>query len=259
MLRWLSKVRGKPTAAARGAQTVAILEHGPFNGPIYVVGDVHGCFALYRALEKAILKDAGTLGENPTIILLGDVVDRGPDTAGLLDHLIAPTAPGVTRICLRGNHEDMMLQFLSAPTINSPWLEFGGFETLMSYGLALDLDTSPSSRRLMQMLQAHIPQAHCDFLEQLPFGLHAGRYALVHAAIDPAAPLDCQPRQTVLWGDPEGLSVDGLTIVHGHIIVSEAIVGKDRIALDTGAYQRGTLTAARLHPHLPPIILQSHT
>lgn len=259
MLRWLSKVRSKPSAASRGAQTVAFEDHGSLKGPLYVVGDAHGCIALYRALEQRILQDAAALGEAPTIVLLGDVVDRGPDTAGLLDHLIAPPAPGVTRICLRGNHEEMMLQFMSAPSTNSPWLTFGGFETLMSYGLALDLDASLSTRRLLQMLQAHIPQAHCDFLMQLPFGLYVDGYALVHAAIDPTASLACQPRQTVLWGDSEGISVDGLTVVHGHTIISEPIVSKNRIALDTGAYHSGTLTAVRLHPHLPTTILHNHT
>lgn len=256
MLRWLLNARGKRPAQNRASHMVALQPYGPLRGPMYVVGDVHGCFALYHQLEANLLRDAAILGDSATIVLLGDVVDRGPSTANLLDHLVAPTAPGVTRICLRGNHEEMMLDFLDAPSIDSPWLQCGGYETLMSYGLALDLNSHISPRRLEQMLQAHIPQVHRDFLRQLPFGLHTGDYALVHAAIDPKAPLHRQPRQTVLWGDAARAGVEGLTIVHGHIIVSEVILGADRIALDTGAYKSGILSATRLHPDMPPAILQ---
>ncbi|SDW15154.1 metallophosphoesterase [Roseicitreum antarcticum] len=258
MLRWLSKALGGAATPKPDGQTVSFLEHGPLTGPVYVVGDVHGCHALYRRLEAQILRDANTLTGSPGIVLLGDVVDRGPETADMLDLLTDRPPTGATRLCLRGNHEDMMLNFLNNPTMTSSWLDFGGFETLMSYGLALDMETAPSPRRLQQMLQAHIPQAHRDFLEHLPYGMQVGPYALVHAAIDVAAPLDRQPRQTVLWGDPVDAGPHDVTVIHGHTIVPQPIIEEGRIALDTGAYDTGVLTAVRLHPDMPPKILQCH-
>lgn len=258
MLRWLSRVFGGPAVHKPDGQTVSFIEHGPLTGPMYVVGDVHGCHTLYRRLESQILRDAESLRVSPTIVLLGDVVDRGPASADMLDLLTETPHADLTRLCLRGNHEDMMLNFLNNPGMGSSWLDFGGFETLMSYGLALDMDAGVSPRRLQQMLQAHIPQAHRDYLQQMPFGLHVGRYALVHAAIDRGAPLDRQPRHTVLWGSPEDATGDGLTVVHGHTIVAQPSFEEGRIALDTGAYDSGMLCAVRLHPTLPPEILQCH-
>ncbi len=217
---------------------------------VYAVGDVHGCLDLFRRMEEAVAEDAARTGGRALMVLLGDVVDRGPDSAGMIDHLLAPPpAGGLHRICLRGNHEDMMARFLARPRGSSSWLDFGGFETLMSYGLrppgaeGFELP----ERRLQQMLQTYVPQAHLDFFDALPLGLQFGRFLLVHAALDPAAPLDRQPRDALLWGRAEGLDLPGRTLVHGHTIVENVVFTPGRIAVDTGAYATGRLSAVRLH------------
>ncbi|MDZ4134771.1 MAG: metallophosphoesterase [Paracoccaceae bacterium] len=247
----LAKARVK----ARGNE--GLLSCGPLVGPVYVVGDIHGCNALYQQMETRIAADARSFDTAALIVLLGDMIDNGPDSAGLVDHLTAPAPAGLNRLCLRGNHEDMMLDFLRHPRMTHPWLRVGGYETLMSYGLRLKLDAALPSRRLRHLLLAHIPQAHRAFLEQLPLGVLYDGYALVHAAIDPRRPLARQPRETLLWGGPVTAALPGLTVVHGHTIVTQVAVNAPCIGVDTGAHKTGRLSAVRLLPGgAPPALLE---
>ncbi len=143
----------------RGEAGVPLLPLDPTEGPVYAVGDVHGCRQLLRGLEALIRTDAAQLPGRPRIVLLGDMVDRGPDTAGLLDDLMRPLT-WATRLAICGNHEEMMLAFLDNPARNASWLDQGGYETLRSYGLALD-PTTPLAlprRHLQQKLAAHLPE-----------------------------------------------------------------------------------------------------
>ncbi|WP_372841070.1 metallophosphoesterase [Phaeovulum sp.] len=221
---------------------------------IYAIGDVHGRLDLYRELEARIASDEVT-GEK-LVVLLGDMIDRGPDSAGMIDHLLAPPPAGLARLSLAGNHEDMALRFLRAPDPKAEWLAHGGVETLASYGIVRDFAEAQSLPRkvLAMRVAAHVPQEHLDFLAAMPLFLHAGPFFLCHAGIDPALPLERQNRQTLLWSrrfaTPEGPPPRGLapggSVIQGHMPIARAEQRDWRINLDTGAYITGQLSAVRL-------------
>lgn len=229
------------------------------DGPVYAVGDIHGCAALYRALEDRIRTVAAGMSGPARIVLLGDLVDRGPDTAGLLDYL-ARAADGPRRSILMGNHEEMMLAFLADPRQHRSWLEQGGFETLRSYGLALtpgDLRRLPV-RRLQQILAAHLPETHLDLLRRaLPLievEDGAQRFVLAHAGFDPARPVDRQDTRCLYWGQGGARPGpgDGLRLIHGHVIDTAPDLAASSFSVDSGAYRTGVLSAVALVSRQPP-------
>ncbi len=255
----LARLLNRVTGPARpvGGDTAEILVLDPFDGPVYAVGDVHGCLELFQTMERAILQDAAAFPGPPTIILLGDMIDRGPHSAALIDHLLRPLPGTARRLCLMGNHEAMMLDFLEAPRQQIDWLFAGGFETLVSYGVGLDLATLSglSERKLRQILAAHLPEGHITLLRTALAGVQVGPYLLAHAGADPSAPLTAQPLSALLWGSAGVSAPAGLTLVHGHYITADPTFEPQRIGLDTGAYATGRLTALRLLPGRPPAFL----
>lgn len=244
----------------RASASVALRTLDLPAGPVYAIGDLHGCSKLLIGLETLIQADAQQFPGLPQIVLLGDMVDRGPDTAGLLDHLLRPL-PWATRLAVRGNHEEMMLAFWDDPFRHQSWLDEGGYETLRSYGLALDpaapLDLP--KRRLRQKLDTYLPFEHLDWLRALPCG-HlvtdgAQNWVLAHAGFDPRRGLSDQPSRALVWGgalpDPGGK----VCLVHGHVIQTEVHLSDTCIGIDTGAYRTGKLTALRLAEGRPPALL----
>lgn len=219
----------------------------PRAGALYLVGDVHGCFALYRQIEAVIAADVAHSNAPATLVLLGDMVDRGPDTAKLLDHLLQKPPSGLSRLCLRGNHEEMMRRFLNDPNKETDWLAFGGAATLASYGITPDLWHRTGRARRRLLLEAHIPQDHFDFLENLPHSALYGTFFLAHAGLNPDAAADAQTAHDLLWSRstpdhnrvPRGIS----HVFHGHIPQSTIDCSKAVIGLDTGAYATGILSA----------------
>ena len=237
--------------------TAEILVLDPFDGPVYAVGDVHGCLSLYREVEAQIMHDAKAFDGLSAIVLLGDIVDRGPQSAALIDHLLAPPPGAARRLCLMGNHEAMMLNYLAAPAANADWLHLGGYETLASYGVSSDIGALErmGERKLLQMLAAHLPEHHVRFLRGLLPGLQVGPYLLAHAGADAAAPLTAQPRQALFWGEAGRVAPGGLTLVHGHYVTAKPERHTRSIGIDTGAYATGRLTALRLVDDLPPAVM----
>ena len=225
----------------------------PFNGPVYAVGDVHGCLSLYSALETAILHDSQTLDRPPTIILLGDMIDRGAQSAQVIDHLMAPLPIPGRRLCLMGNHEAMMLRYLANPRDHGHWLDVGGAETLASYGLGIDVKTI-GLRKLQHALSAHLPEHHLQFLRDLPPAIQVGAYLLAHAGADATAPLAAQPLRALVWGSAGRTPPQGLTLVHGHVVTDCVDCTRHSIGIDTGAYATGRLTALRLMDGFPPAV-----
>lgn len=240
----------------------------PEQGPIYAIGDTHGCKSLLLRLVDMIVQDAAGFAGTPTLVLLGDMVDRGPDSAGLLDDLVRP---GTLRLgqtnpvhAIMGNHEKMMLSFFADPHRNANWLDMGGFETLMSYGLAMTAQEAAAipQRRLSQILAAHVPQEHIDWIAALPhgfgFAIDGTEFRLVHAGYDPNLADDAQREEVVIWGRTPPASAAmpqvSLRIVKGHNIVHSPDPTQAVIQIDTGAWQTGILTALRLvsgcSPHL---------
>ena len=218
---------------------------------IYAVGDVHGRLDLLLRLQAAIRAD---LDARPTaaplVCYLGDYVDRGPASAGVIDHLAAPSQDGLRRICLKGNHEDRMLAFLDEPERNGPgWMKFGGREALASYGVRQALVDAGDWARLRDALAAALPPGHLAFLRSLHLALRWGGYLFVHAGLDPARSLADQDPHDLMWIREPFLSSGrdwGVRVVHGHVIEPEPVFRPNRIGLDTGAYKSGVLTCAAL-------------
>jgi serine/threonine protein phosphatase 1 len=229
--------------------TTRILPLRADQGPVYAVGDVHGCKSHLLGLLKLIQKDAASLAGDPTIVLLGDVIDRGPDSAGVLEYL----AGNAQVRAILGNHERMMMSFLAAPKQNLGWLDLGGFETLLSYGLVLstaDAATHPQ-RRLMQMLATHVPQTHLDWLAALPHGyrlhMNGEDFLLVHAGYDPTIADSAQHEDVLIWGRHLPLAQPSAPRrVQGHKTVHTPDPAAHCIQIDTGAWQTGRLSALRL-------------
>jgi serine/threonine protein phosphatase 1 len=228
------------------------LEIEPRNTVVYAIGDVHGCFAELRAAERRILDDAAHIAAERRIILcLGDLIDRGPQSADVIDHLISTPPPGFERLSLCGNHDESFLAFVDDPQSNMGWLEFGGEQTLESYGI--DLMRLGRHRGGMaglgQMIRATVPDTHLDFLRRLPVSLRLGDVLFVHAGVRPGVPLDEQAEDDFMWirepfvSQPNGL---GLTVVHGHTPANEPVFAPGRIGIDTGAFATGRLTVLRV-------------
>jgi serine/threonine protein phosphatase 1 len=222
---------------------------GPLHvdSPLLAVGDVHGRIDL---LDRIITR---ATAETPdaTLVFVGDYIDRGEDSAAVLTRLVdISTSPHV--VCLLGNHEDMLLDFLDDPEgKGSFWIRHGGLQTLASFGVG---GLSVNSRgldlaRARDELVVRMGQTMIGWLRARPLWWQSGSVAVVHAAADPAQPLAEQARRNLLWGHRDFQKVprkDGLWIVHGHTIVTEAHSAGGRIAIDTGAYATGQLTGAAI-------------
>ncbi len=249
--RWFGA--GAPPAAA-GRRAFRHFDHAPTA--IYAVGDVHGCYALLAELEERILADAHRHAGEKWIIMLGDYVDRGPMSPRVLDHLRQPPADAqVQRICLAGNHEAAMLEFLAAPDPASPWLQFGGTETLVAYGIDPRLlERRISRRELGQLVASHVPDEHREFLAGLPVLVETPGQIFVHAGLRPGVPVRAQTEWDLTWirdDFTETYESFGKTVVHGHTPRAEPLVTPGRVALDTGAYLTGRLTAGVFRPGEP--------
>ncbi len=216
----------------------------PAGQRIYAVGDVHGCAAQLRAIHRAIATDlAARPTPAPLLLHIGDYIDRGPDSAAVIDMLLArPVAPGLPVVNLTGNHEDMLLQALAAPDRQEPtehWLFNGGFATLASWGV--DPRGGPAAWR------SAIPPDHLGFLRGLAMRHEAGGYLFVHAGVRPGVPLGRQSAQDLLWIREPFLSWPGdfgAVVVHGHTPARAPAVRPNRIGIDTGAVMGGSLTCA---------------
>ena len=153
----------------------------------YAVGDVHGCIDELLSLERAIIADGKQLPDRKIIIMLGDYVDRGPASSQVIDHLIAPPPAGFERICLAGNHEIVMLDYIDGRLGLADWMSMGAAATLLSYGIDLDrlVQVYQSSRQIDEVIRKAIPASHVAFLRSLPILVEAQRFLFVHAGLRP--------------------------------------------------------------------------
>ena len=222
-------------------------------GPVYVIGDIHGAFDALLQLSDIIDADAQARGAAapPPRVYVGDYVDRGEASATVLAHLyeLAKLDPD-QHICLRGNHEAMMLDFLRDPTrTGRRWLRHGGLQTLASYGIGgMSERSKPASfTAARDALRRALPAGLEDWLQSRPSLWRLGNLNVVHAALDPATPPQGQGDDIRLWGHAQFATQprrDGQWVIHGHTIVDDPVVQAGRIAIDTGAYATGRLTAA---------------
>ena len=213
--------------------------------PFFSIGDIHGCADLLaEALDRIDAMSPGA-----TILCVGDMIDRGEDTSGVLRLLRARAADDPARlICLKGNHEEMCLRFLEAPDVNGEaWFRFGGLQTLASYGVAMPKNTSVEDIR--DALATAMGVDTIRWLIDLPAVWMSGNVAVTHAGADPLAPISEQPDHNLIWGHRDfgkRACADGMWIVHGHTVVTEPTASTGRIAIDTGAYATGRLTVAHV-------------
>lgn len=216
---------------------------------VYAIGDLHGSLDELLIAEARVKYDVQRFGRSALVILLGDLIDRGPHSAQLLDHLVSSAPPEFNRIVICGNHDASFLDFLSRPRAHLAWLDYGGRETLRSYGIdARYVMKSGGINALIEAIRTTIPQEHIDLLSSLPVSVQVDDVLFVHAGIAPGVPLEAQTDEDFMWIRAPFLERGPelpITVVHGHSPVAEPYVGNGRIGIDTGAYATGRLTILR--------------
>ncbi len=229
-------------------------EQWPLGSPgkrLYAIGDVHGCLdEMERLLELVRADDAARPRKACHIVFLGDLVDRGPDSRGVLRRLRERPPDFAACHFLKGNHEEMMVRALSGePDLIPAWLEHGGRSCAVSYGVDPSALRATEPEHLEHVLLSHVPKADIDFLSGFADRVRFGDYLLVHAGVRPGVPLDMQTGADLRWIRAEFLESDvrhDAMIVHGHTITDEVVRRPNRIGIDTGAYRTGILSALRL-------------
>lgn len=217
---------------------------------IYAVGDVHGRADLLERLFSRIDEDLKDHPIAETIhIFLGDYIDRGRDSSAVLDLLIG-RAEAHRMVCLKGNHEIYLSEFLENPGILGAWAQYGALPTLASYGLTPKINAGPEEQAdLAAGLLSVLPKSHAQFLAGLKLSFTCGDFFFVHAGVRPGTPLSRQREDDLLWIREDFLLHEEpfeKIIVHGHTPVKEPDVRKNRINIDTGAYATGRLTCLKL-------------
>jgi serine/threonine protein phosphatase 1 len=231
--------------AAESAPVAAL----PEGMRAYALGDIHGRADLFDALIAAVEADDAARGPAETmVILLGDLVDRGPDSAGVIQLARAWQARRDVRI-LMGNHEEMFLEALENDEVLRHFLRYGGRETLLSYPIDPDAYARAELAETRAMALAAVPEEDLAFIRTFEDSITLGDYLFVHAGVRPGVPLEDQRTSDLRWiretflSHPESF---GPVVVHGHTIFAEPEVRHNRIGIDTGAYTSGRLTALGL-------------
>lgn len=217
---------------------------------VYAIGDVHGCRDLLVKLMTAIRMDNDARKPAEVhLVLLGDLVDRGPDSAGVIDYVLTLSERWPQVECLMGNHEEVFLRALQGSARALGLFRTLGRETLLSYGLDAALIDDGEDEVLLAAMGAHIPESHREFLQNRPDNLVLGDYCFVHAGIRPGVPLEEQDGRDMRWIRSEFLKSrlpHSHIIVHGHSISDAVDTQPWRIGIDTGAYTSSRLSAIGL-------------
>ncbi len=214
----------------------------------YAIGDIHGRLDLLDLLLADIERERTERASRRTLLVfLGDLIDRGGQSAQVLERLRTYSPTEVRTVFLLGNHEEVLLRILDGDTWLIPsWLQFGGSQCLESYGVDPLKIAGKSANRALTAIRAAIPREHEDFLRSFVDTCRFGDYLFVHAGIRPGVPIEDQLQEDLRWiRDPFLLdeSDHGCIVVHGHTISPEVDVRPNRIGIDTGAYRTGVLTA----------------
>jgi serine/threonine protein phosphatase 1 len=237
MLGWLFG-RAKRGEEAAGRTAV------PADHFVVAIGDVHGRLDLVDALWARV--DAASRlssARRRILIFIGDYIDRGSQSRELVDRLLEGFT-GFETVVLKGNHDDTLLQFLIDPTVGEAWRNFGGLDTLASYGVTHTQGKAWAQTR--SEFAAALPVAHLEFFKNLKLNRTIGDYLFVHAGIRPRVALEEQTEQDMLWIRDEFLDSAvnfGRVVVHGHTPTKAPVVRPNRIGIDTGAYMTDNLTA----------------
>lgn len=228
---------------------------GMADGRVYVVGDIHGRSDLLDRVHHAIDAETDQAGD-ATEIYLGDYVDRGRDSFGVIERLLARRAEH-DLVCLRGNHEEMFENFLYGRLAIEEWRAAGGMETLMSYGISPGPIAHAPSHAWVEAAHRRVPASHHRFLTDLVTSYRSGPYFFAHAGIRPGVPLESQDPNDLLWirdGFLGDRSDFGAIVVHGHTPTRRVDFRTNRINIDTGAYITDRLTCLCIDATGPRII-----
>jgi len=221
---------------------------GPAGHRAYVIGDVHGRLDLLDELLDKIETDhrARSLAKT-TIVFLGDLIDRGPRSAQVVERLRLYQPPFAQRVFLMGNHEEILLRILDGEAdLIADWLRFGGAPCAESYGINLEQLRIARQSEAVGLLEQAIPHEHRTFLASFVDTASFGQYLFVHAGVRPGVPLASQLPHDLRWIRLPFLDDErdhGKVIVHGHTISEDIDIRPNRIGLDTGAYRTGVLSA----------------
>lgn len=230
---------------------VAAAAQVPDGVRVYAIGDVHGRLDLLRALLALVQADNAARGEAEThVVMLGDLIDRGPESAEIIDYFLAGPPSFAGYHYIMGNHEEMLLKQIYDPSEQSlaHFLRFGGRETFESYGVPQRVLDMPERYSFAGLTDA-IPASHRTFLAAMEDMIRFGDYLFVHAGIRPDVPIEEQQTSDLRWIRQQFLTSDvdhGVVVVHGHTITEEPELRPNRIGIDTGAFQSGRLTALGL-------------
>ncbi|MDF1671602.1 MAG: metallophosphoesterase [Roseovarius sp.] len=219
--------------------------------PFVAIGDIHGRADLLDKMISRMEQDYDDL----SWVFLGDYVDRGPQSAQVLERLRRlQDARRAPTILLKGNHEKMMCDFLDDPLgRGGRWVQFGGIETMRSFGVKVPRG-KPDDAALIDLseaLEVALPDGLLGWINDLPLIWRSGNLVCVHASMDPDVSPEEQNDHALIWGHRDFFRArreDGVWVVHGHTIVKTPTIAAGRIAVDTGAYQSGRLSAAHVVP-----------
>jgi serine/threonine protein phosphatase 1 len=216
----------------------------------YAVGDIHGRLDLLERLLESIEADlSGRPSKKNLLVFLGDLIDRGPDSKGVIERLRSFRHDRLRPVFLAGNHEEILLRILAGETgLLQNWLRFGGAECLASYGVT-PADLGSDESESLAAIRSAVPQEHAGFLASFSDTLTFGDYLFVHAGVRPGVDLRHQSQSDLRWIRSPFLEDEtdhGAVVVHGHTISGEVEHRPNRIGIDTGAYRTGVLTALGL-------------
>ncbi len=214
----------------------------------YVIGDVHGRLDLLdHLLDKIHVELEQRPARKTLLVFVGDLIDRGPSSAQVIERLRTYRRRGVQTVFLLGNHEEVLLRILGGdPSPVASWLKFGGAECLASYGADPAALARSNDTAVLAAVRKAIPRNHVDFLRSFADTCRFGDYLFVHAGIRPGVELDLQSQSDLRWIRAPFLLDDtdhGFVVVHGHTITRGVDEQVNRIGIDTGAYRSGVLTA----------------
>lgn len=218
----------------------------------YAIGDIHGRLDLFQKMIALIKHDSAQLNARPRVVLLGDYIDRGPESRRVLDTILAlQDQVWCELVVLMGNHEKTLLNFLHDAAYGPRWIEFGALSTFHAYGVPIA--KPPANEEEWEAVRLELMQAmptdHLLLYASMPVRFTAGDYLFVHAGVDPVVELSEQGPDTLLWIRSAFLTVEkscDYVVVHGHTADTKPANLRWRIGVDTGAYATGVLTAVRL-------------
>jgi serine/threonine protein phosphatase 1 len=213
---------------------------------IYAISDIHGCADLLQQMFNVIDRDLANARPARAIqVFLGDYIDRGPESCRTIDLLINRSREHET-VFLKGNHEAFLFDVLKFPAQLQAWKQFGGLQTLVSYGLKPSLNPDEAEQEeLIRELAMRISPDQRQFFNSLTPRFVCGDFFFVHAGVRPGIPLSQQKEEDLLWIREEFLQSEerfSKYIVHGHTPVRVPDIHPNRINIDTGAYATGNLT-----------------